>query len=102
MGLRRPERALTPASDGSPVGTTHPSMMAPSTALPTPPSPVTQPPDQRAARAAAQAALDKLKPTLVQKCWTPATERAPEPRTSKYVFMVSFDGAGKEIGRGVS
>jgi hypothetical protein len=47
-------------------------------------------------------ALEKLRPTLISACWTPAISRNPNPSRSTYEYDLAFDEAGSAIGVGVS
>jgi hypothetical protein len=96
FGLRResPPAAPPASTSGAPVTSSFPSG-ATSAGL-------DAPPPKTDARAAAHLALEKLKPTFTQKCWTPAIQQTSEPGTSTYTMQVSFDESGREVGRGIS
>jgi hypothetical protein len=46
-------------------------------------------------------ALDAQRAILVKRCWEPAVAKTPEPKTIRYVLNLSFDAAGRQIGRGI-
>jgi hypothetical protein len=60
-------------------------------------------PGSKAADEAAEKAVAAYKKkVLLPKCWEPATAKQPTPAKAKYKLSLAFDGAGKEIGRGLS
>lgn len=98
LGLReglRPEPAAAPTSAAVP-GPTPPPPAAPGPRYVRKP---TEPPADRAFRQA-QAALDALRPGLVEKCWTPPA--AGEPASVLLTYDVTFDAAGQIIALGLS
>jgi hypothetical protein len=53
--------------------------------------------------AAARAAFERARPAMLERCWTPALARNPEPATSEYLIDVTFDGTtGKAVAMGLS
>lgn len=49
----------------------------------------------------ARAALEKMRGTLVAKCWAPAAAKSPEPAHASFTFNLAFDAQGKERARGI-
>lgn len=66
------------------------------------PSTVPKPIDPSVTEAAAQQALDALKPTLIEACWKPALAANPEPAEARWTYDVTFDTKGVAIARGIS
>ena len=53
--------------------------------------------------ARAREALEKTRPLMLEKCWEPAIKENPEPKTSEFIYDMTFDGkTGKAISRGVN
>jgi hypothetical protein len=53
--------------------------------------------------ASAAKAFEAERAKFKETCWDPVVKEKPEPKTSKFVFNVTFDGAtGKELSRGVN
>jgi hypothetical protein len=61
-------------------------------------------PEARAkVEASAAKAFEAQRETFKKTCWDPVVKEKPEPKTSKFVLNMTFDGAtGKEISRGVN
>jgi hypothetical protein len=49
-----------------------------------------------------QAALERERPTFVERCWKPAVAKRATPAQSTYEFDLAFDEAGHATGVGIS
>ena len=51
----------------------------------------------------AKEALEKTRQLMLERCWEPAIKENPEPKTSEFIYDMTFDGrTGKAISRGVN
>ncbi len=103
VALPSPTMAV-PAERGDVASTGRPAEPQP-TAPPArvdPASGVSVPGSKAADEAAEKAVAAYKKKVLLPKCWEPAIAKQPTPAKAKYKLSLAFDGAGKEIGRGLS